>query len=79
MAVNRSGGALAALALAGLAYFFKNRSQVKRQVEQLGDRAQDMVGKNQPVSTGQQSSSAGGASSSSGDWSTPATGETVRM
>ncbi len=40
MATRRGGGAFAALALAGLAYFFRNRKQVTNTVKQLTNRAQ---------------------------------------
>lgn len=44
MAVGRSGGALAALALAGVAYFFRNRKQVSNKVQELTNRAQQQLG-----------------------------------
>ncbi len=44
MAVRRGGGALAALALAGLAYFFKNRKQVTGKFQELTNRAQHQLG-----------------------------------
>lgn len=43
MAVQRKGGAIAALLLAGLAYLWKNRKQVKDQVKQLGTNVQDRL------------------------------------
>jgi hypothetical protein len=46
MAVRRGGGAMAALALAGLAYFFKNRKQVTGKVQELTSRAQHQLGGN---------------------------------
>ena len=46
MAVRRGGGAFAALALAGLAYFFKNRKQVTGKVQELTNRAQNQLGGN---------------------------------
>lgn len=44
MAVRRGGGAFAALALAGLAYFFKNRKQVTSKVQELTNRVQHQLG-----------------------------------
>lgn len=46
MAVRGSRGALAALALAGLAYFFRNRKKVNDQVQQLTDKVQQQFGSN---------------------------------
>lgn len=43
MAVRRGGGAFAALALAGLAYFFKNRKQVTGKFQELTNRAQHQL------------------------------------
>lgn len=43
MGVKRSGGALAALALAGIAYLWKNRKQVSHQVKELGNNVQDRL------------------------------------
>ena len=47
MGVQRTGGAVAALLLAGLAYLWKNRKQVGSQVKQLGDSVQDRLSSNQ--------------------------------
>lgn len=46
MAVRRGGGAFAALALAGIAYFFKNRKQVTSKVQELTSRAQNQLSGN---------------------------------
>lgn len=43
MAVKRGGGALAALALAGLAYLWKNRKQVSETMKDVGDTVQDRL------------------------------------
>ncbi len=51
MAVRRGGGALAALALAGLAYFFKNRKQVTNKVQELTNRSQHQLGGTTTTST----------------------------
>lgn len=68
MAVGRSGGALAALALAGVAYFFRNRKQVSNKVQELTNRAQNQLGSSQSNNSTTTSSEP------------PAyTGETVRM
>jgi hypothetical protein len=56
MAVRRGGGALAALALAGLAYLFKNRKQVTGKVQEMTNRAQHQLGgSNQKGNTSQTS------------------------
>jgi len=69
MAVGRSGGALAALALAGVAYFFRNRKQVSNKLNELTNRAQNQLGSGHSNETSNTSSS-----------EPPAyTGETVRM
>lgn len=41
--VRRGSGAFAALALAGLAYLFKNRQQIGDKLSQLGNRAQNQL------------------------------------
>lgn len=53
MAIRRGGGAFAALALAGLAYFFRNRKQVTNTVKQLTNRAQSQFApsNNTPTTT----------------------------
>lgn len=69
MAVRRSGGALAALALAGLAYFFRNRKKVNDQVQNLTDKVQNQFSSND------------GKQSNGGQLNEPKayTGETTRM
>ena len=42
--VRRGSGAFAALALAGLAYLFKNRQQVGNKLNQLSGRVQHQLG-----------------------------------
>lgn len=44
MAVRRGGGAFAALAMAGLAYFFKNRKQLTGKFQELTNRTQHQLG-----------------------------------
>lgn len=51
MGVQRKGGAIAALLLAGVAYLWKNRKQVGNQVKQLGDNVQDRLSSNQTSQT----------------------------
>jgi hypothetical protein len=69
MAVGRSGGALAALALAGVAYFFRNRKQVSNKVQELTQRAQHQLG----------SSHSDNATTTSSNEPSAYTGDTVRM
>jgi len=69
MAVGRSGGALAALALAGAAYFFRNRKQVSNKVQELTNRAQNQLG----------SSNSDTKSTTTSNEPSAYTGDTVRM
>ena len=69
MAVGRSGGALAALALAGVAYFFRNRKQVSNKVQEMTNRVQNQLGSSQNTNNSTTTSN-----------EPPAyTGDTVRM
>lgn len=70
MAVGRSGGALAALALAGVAYFFRNRKQVSNKVQELTQRAQHQLGGSSHTSDSTPASS---------NEPSAYTGDTVRM
>lgn len=51
MPLKRSGGALAALALAGLAYLFRNRKQVGNTVHDLTEKAQRQFSQNNTDTT----------------------------
>ncbi|HEY1016241.1 MAG TPA: hypothetical protein VGE07_26260 [Herpetosiphonaceae bacterium] len=62
--VRRGSGAFAALALAGLAYLFKNRESIGNKLSQLGNRAQGQLS---------------GPTSSESSEPRPYTGETQRI